>query len=411
MAILGTTLYRGTLDAHLIARDSATGELLWDVEVGSPKNGLSITAAPLAVKNLVITGVAGGEFAIEGYLDAYDSQSGDLVWRLNTIPAPGEPGHDTWDGDSWRMGGAPTWMTGSYDPDLELLYWGVGNPAPEFNGDERAGDNLYTNSLLAIDVNTGVLQWHFQFTPHDLHDWDANQVPVLVDAEFNGEQRKLILTANKNGFGYVLDRETGEFLLAHEVATQTWAEGISPVGRPLRKPGIAPSAEGTLIRPSPGGGANWWPPSYNPLTGLVHYSVSDSEALYFKGTPVFEEGAQYLGSGFQMPAGSSPILAIRAFRAGTSDLVWEYKSEPRERWPAIGGSLATAGRLVFFGDKEKFIALDGETGRILWSVNLGGIVHAAPISYALNGKQYISVAAGRSLFTFALPDNKVQPAH
>ena len=208
-------------------------------------------------------------------------------------------------------------MTGSYDPALNLLYWGVGNPAPEFNGDERTGDNLYTNSLLAIDVDTGKLRWHFQFTPHDLHDWDANQVPVLVDMKIDGLQRKLLLTANKNGFGYVLDRETGEFLLAHEIATQTWADGFSPDGRPIRKHGTTPSNEGTLVRPSPGGGANWWPPSYNPLTGLIHYSVSDSEALYFKGQPDFEEGAQYLGSGFQMPAGSRHILAIRAYEAGT----------------------------------------------------------------------------------------------
>ena len=264
LAILGDRLYMGTLDSHLIALDAKTGALIWDVEVADYRAGYSITVAPLAVKDKVIVGIAGGEFGIRGFLDAYDAKTGKRVWRFYTVPGPGEPGNETWEGESWKTGGAPTWVTGSFDPELNLIYWGTGNPGPDYNGEVRKGDNLYSDCVIALDADTGKLKWYFQFTPHDVHDWDATQIPVLVDAEFRGHQRKLMLWANRNAFFYLLDRETGEFLLAKAFARQTWAERIDEKGRPVRKPKTSPTSEGTLVHPAVEGGTNWYSPSYSP---------------------------------------------------------------------------------------------------------------------------------------------------
>lgn len=405
VAVYGDKVYSGTLDAHLIALDIKTGKLVWDIEVADSAVGFSITAAPLALNNMIVVGVSGGEFGIRGFVDAYDAVTGKRIWRTYTVPATGEPGNNTWSGDSWRTGGGPTWMIGSFDPKLNLVYWGVGNPAPDFDGDQRLGDNLYTNSVIALDADSGKLKWHFQFTPHDEHDWDANQVPVLVDTEFQGKPRKLLLTANKNGFGYVLDRNTGEFLFAHETAKQTWAVKIDSQGRPVKKPNIGPSTEGTLLYPGVAGAANWWPPSYSPATHLFYVPLLERASLYFNSPVEFEKGQKFTGSAGQPVSGLPHYTAIRAFVPGNDQPKWEFKLPPRHNWASIGGTLATAGNLVLFGDRDLFFALDAANGDKLWSINLGSPVHAAPMTYRSLGKQQITVAAGRSLFTFGLPDD------
>jgi alcohol dehydrogenase (cytochrome c) len=403
VGIKGHRVFRGTLDAHLTARDSRTGKLLWDVEVGKADSGYSITSAPLVVKDMVVTGVAGGEFGIRGYIDAYDAVSGERIWRTYTVPAPGEPGNETWSGNSWKTGGGPTWMTGSYDPELDLIYWGVGNPSPDFNGDDRKGDNLYTNSVLAIAADTGEIKWFFQFIPHDLHDWDANSVPILLDTVYGGEPRKMLIAHNKGGFGYALDRETGEFISAYEIAEQTWADGVDSGGRPIKKDGIYPSSTGTYVRPSAGGAANWWPSSFNPLTGLVYVPIREGGSIYFKSPTEPEEGEMVLGSVATQPSGGDLYPVVRAFKAGTGERVWEFKMPSRVNWNPIGGTVTTAGYVVFFGDKEFFYGLDAETGRELWKINLGGAIVSAPITYlAGDGKQYIAVVAGRSVYGLAI---------
>ncbi|HSH74139.1 MAG TPA: PQQ-binding-like beta-propeller repeat protein, partial [Longimicrobiales bacterium] len=270
VAILGDRLFMSTLDAHLVAIDARTGTLLWDAEVASAENGYSKTAAPLVVGDKVVTGIAGGEFGIRGFVDAYDVETGERVWRFWTIPGPEHPDNATWSGDSWMTGGSATWMTGSYDPELDLVYWGTGNPGPDWNGDVRLGDNLYSDAVVALDADTGELVWYFQFTPHDEHDWDSTQIPLLADTDFAGEERKLILWPNRNAFFYVIDRETGQFLLGQPYARQTWAERIDEDGRPIRIPGTFPTVEGTTVSPSIGGGSNWWSPSYSPRADLTY---------------------------------------------------------------------------------------------------------------------------------------------
>src|SRR5258705_1203491 len=262
VAILGDTLYMGTLDAHLVAIDARNGHLLWNIPVADVKLAYSITMAPLVVKDKVIVGVGGGEFGIRGFIAAYDAKTGKEVWRFNTIPGPGEPGHETWSGDDWKNGGASVWNTGSYDPALNLTYWGIGNPGPDWNPDQRPGDNLYSDSVVALDPDTGKLKWHFQFTPHDVHDWDSVQVPVLADTPFQGRVRKLMLWANRNGFFYVLDRITEEYLSGHPFVKQTWAKEIDAKGRPVRIPNMLPTREGIAVWPGVTGGQNWYSPSF-----------------------------------------------------------------------------------------------------------------------------------------------------
>ena len=260
VAILGETLFMSTLDAHLVAIDARTGNLLWDAEVAEHSSGYSKTAAPMIVKDKVVTGIAGGEFGIRGFIDAYDAATGELAWRAYTIPGPGEFGNDTWSGDSWKTGGSATWITGAYDPDLNLVYWGTGNPGPDWNGDARLGDNLYSDSALALNGDTGEIEWYFQFTPHDVHDWDAIQVPILADIEFQGQERKVMMWANRNAFFYTIDRATGEFLMGKPFATQTWAEGLDVNGAPIRVPGLFPTYEGIMVSP--------------PITCLLYTSPS-----------------------------------------------------------------------------------------------------------------------------------------
>jgi alcohol dehydrogenase (cytochrome c) len=400
VALLDETVFVGTLDAHLVALDAKSGAVRWDKVIAENATGYAITVAPLAINGKVIVGTSGGEAGIRGFLDAYDVKTGERVWRFWTIPGPGEAGHETWAGDSWKTGAGATWLTGSYDPELNLLYWGVGNPGPDWNGDARAGDNLYTCSVVALDASSGERKWHFQFTPHDTHDWDANQIPVLLDGMVAGRQRKLLATANRNAFYYLLDRETGEFLLGTPYARQTWAKALDERGRPIGLPNTEPSLEGTLAYPSLQGATNWFSPSYNPLTRLFYVPVREMGAYYFKGEAKYVPGTEFMGGGEQPLLGDEAYGAVRALDVFTGKLKWEFRLHS----PLWSGVLSTAGGLVFGGTNEgNLFALDAETGKALWDFQTGGAVRSNPISFSVDGRQYVAAAAGFSVFVFALP--------
>ncbi|HEY2930248.1 MAG TPA: PQQ-dependent dehydrogenase, methanol/ethanol family [Acidobacteriota bacterium] len=400
LAILDDALFLGTYDAHLVALDLQTGKARWDVTVADYKLGHTITVAPLAVKDKVIVGIAGAEYGIRGFLDAYDAKTGKRVWRYWTIPGPGEPGHKTWQGESWRTGGASTWVTGSYDPELNLIYWGTGNPAPDWNGDDREGDNLYSCSLLALDADTGKLRWYFQFTPHDVHDWDSNQVPVLIDVAAGGRTRKLVAQANRNAFYYVLDRESGEFLCGAPYVKQTWARGLDARGRPMVLPNTDPTPEGRLVYPGLGGGTNWFSPSYSPRTGLFYvHAQEDYAQVYYKLKTPYKPGEQFEGGGAHNVAGVEPYGVVKALESETGKLRWEFKLHAL----SSAGLLSTGGGLVFGGNREgNFFALDAETGKPLWHFQTGGEVGANPVSFLVDNKQYVAIAAGRALFAFVV---------
>ena len=402
VAILGETLYMSTLDAHLVALDARTGNLRWDVEVANYAAGYSKTAAPLIVKDMVVTGIAGGEFGIRGFIDAYDAETGERIWRTYAVAGPGDPNVSTWADDSWRTGGAATWLTGSYDPDLELIYWGTGNPGPDWNGDVRLGDNLYSDSALALDADTGDISWWFQFTPHDVHDYDSIQIPILADIEYQGSQRKVMMWANRNAFYYTIDRTDGDFMVGKPYALQTWAQGLDADGRPIRVPGMAPTYEGVVVSPSIGGGTNWFSPAYNPDTGLFYVNAFDGEQEFFKRDEDYEEGERFTGGGGQYV---QPIdtysSAIRAINPATAEIEWEFPIQPR----STSGIMSTAGGLLFSGSVDGyFYALDAENGRELWNISLGARVHAAPMTYAVDGQQFVTIAAGNVVYTFALGD-------
>ncbi len=402
VAILGETLYMSTLDAQLAAIDARTGNLRWATQVAPYQSGYSKTAAPLIVKDRVVTGIAGGEYGIRGFVDAYNPETGALDWRTDTIPGPDNPDVQTWAGESWRTGGSASWITGAYDPDLDLVYWGTGNPGPDWNGDVRLGDNLYSDSVLALDGTSGNMDWYFQFTPHDVHDWDAIQVPILADIEYEGRTRKVMMWANRNAFYYTLDRETGEFLVGKPYALQTWAEGLDETGRPIRLPDTFPTEEGVVVSPGIGGGTNWWSPAYSPQTGLFYVNAFDGEQRYYKRNEDYVEGESFMGGGGEnLRPNETYHSAIRAIDPATGDRRWEFPTKPR----SSAGITTTAGNLVFSGTVEGyFFALNAETGEELWHTSVGGRVHSAPMTYAVDGKQYVTIAAGNVVFTFGLRD-------
>ncbi len=403
VAILDETLFMSTLDAHLVAIDARTGNVLWDVEVADYQAGYSKTAAPLIVKDKVVTGIAGGEFGIRGFIDAYDPVTGELEWRTYAIPGPDEPGNDSWSGDSWKTGGAATWLTGSYDPDLNLIYWGTGNPGPDWNGDLRLGDNLYSDSALALNGDTGEIAWHFQFTPHDVHDYDSIQVPILADIQYQGSSRKVMMWANRNAFFYTIDRATGEFLEGKPYATQTWAQGLDPNGRPIRVPGMAPTYEGILVSPPIVGATNWYSPGYSQQTGLFYVTSFDGEQEFFKRDEEYEEGERFTGGGgrYKQPMDAFHS-SIRAINPATAEVEWEFPIMPR----SSAGITTTAGGIVFTGSADGyFFALDASSGEELWHISLGARVHAAPMTYAVAGKQYVTIASGNVVYTFGLRED------
>jgi alcohol dehydrogenase (cytochrome c) len=396
LAVLGSTLFLGTLDAHLVALDIATGAVRWDAEVADYKTGYSITSAPLALKNLVITGVAGGEFGIRGFIDARDAANGEEIWRFYTVPQPGQPGIDTWESDSWRTGGSPTWLTGSFDPEMNLIYWPTGNPSPNFEGKARKGDNLYSNSVLALDADHGTLRWYFQFTPHDVFDWDATEILVIFDRNIAGKRTRYLAQANRNGFYYLLDRERGLLHLALPFAEQTWAKKIDSSGRPVFNPAANPTERGTVVYPSVGGATNWESPSYSPLTGLFYVSALDWGGVFYEGHSEYHPGELFPGGATQFFTNVRPQAAVRALNAMTGERQWEYRN------PAfiISGLLSTAGGIVFGGQDEKFFALDATAGRELWHIGAGGPIRAAPITFLCEGKQMVTIAAGHDILTF-----------
>ncbi len=397
-AMQGNKLFKVDLQGTLLAMDSQSGAVLWQTALDDYKKGYSATAAPLIVKNLVVTGMAGAEFGTRGFIDAYDANTGKRVWRFYTVAAEGERGGDSWAGDSWKRGGGSTWVTGTYDPELNLIYWGTGNPGPDLNGEARRGDNLYTCSIVAIDADTGKLKWYYQFTPHDLHDWDAISDPIPMDLTLNGRTVKAVVQANRNGFFYALDRATGKLLLTKAYTKVTWADGIGPDGRPILIAGQDPSEEGNRTCPGMGGGHNWQATAYSPQTGLYYFTTSDRCMLFYKTDQTFIEGQWYQAStvGRDEP-GSGRILAVDP-KTGNATWQFEMVSTP------TAGLLTTAGGLVFTGDAEGYlIAFDARSGKVLWKFQTGGTVIAPPISYSVNGRQYIAVAAGQTMLTFALP--------
>ena len=417
LAILGDTLFMGTIDAHLVAIDAKNGKPLWNTTVAKAESGYALTHAPLVVKDKVIVGTAGGEYGIRGFIAAYDVRTGKEMWRFHNIPEPGEPGHETWGGDSWKTGGGSVWVTGSYDASTNLTYWGIGNPGPDWNGDSRPGDNLYTDSVVALDADTGKLKWYYQFSPHDEFDYDAVQVPVLADMQWAGKDgvkrpRKVMMWANRNGLFYVLDRTSGEFLLGKPFVEVNWMNGFDEKGRPMRVTGKVPSAEGTLIYPGNQGGTNWYSPSYSPHTGLFYIPTwANYSSIYVKGKDDdYVEGRRYAG-GF--PRSAIPFGrggqnfrkeeegygAVRAVDPATGERKWEFKMND----VTDAGILTTASDLLFSGGREGyFYALDARTGALLWKATVGGAVASGTMTYSVNGRQYVGVAAGNSLFTFAL---------
>jgi alcohol dehydrogenase (cytochrome c) len=411
LAMLGDTLFMGTIDAHLIAIDAKTGRPIWNREVAKAASGYALTHAPLVVKDKVIVGTAGGEFGIRGFIAAYDAKTGKEVWRFHNIPEPGEPGHESWKNDGWMHGGGSVWVTGSYDAESNLTYWGIGNPGPDWNGDPRPGDNLYTDSVVALDADTGKLKWYYQFSPHDEFDYDSVQIPVLADMQWKGRPRKVMLWANRNGLFYVLDRATGEFLQGKPFVEVNWMNGFDEKGRPMRVAGKVPTRNGTLIFPGNQGGTNWYSPSYSSRTGLFYIPTwGDYSSIYVKNDQEYEEGKNYGGGRPRSPETvARPPLntrkdgesfgAIRAMDPQTGERKWEFKMAD----VTDAGILTTDSDLLFSGGREGFFyALNARNGELLWKTTLGGQLQSGPMSYSVNGRQYVSVNAGSSLFVFAL---------
>jgi alcohol dehydrogenase (cytochrome c) len=402
VALRGDRLFVATDDARLLALHRATGQLLWETRMADYREHYGATGAPLVVGDLVVSGVSGGDEGARGFVAAFDSATGKEVWRFWSVPAPGEPGSETWKGKAIQHPCAATWLTGSYDPATNLLFWTTGNPCPDYNGAERIGDNLWSNSVVALDPATGRMRWHYQFTPHDLNDWDAVQTVVAVDAPFLGRERQLLLQANRNGFFYVLDRATGKLLLAEPFVTKmNWAKRIGPDGRPERIPGMEPSVRGTVICPSVVGATNWMSPAYNPDTGLFYVMALEQCGIYRKSAVWFEPGQSFYGGSTRKVPGEAGRKYLRAIDVQTGRVAWEHEQVgTAESW---GGVLATASGLVFFcEDGGSFAAADARTGGLLWHFQANTDWHASPMAYAVGTDQFIAVAGGGSIFAFGL---------
>lgn len=396
------SVYTETDDAHLLCLDARSGSLLWDVEYAEKEKHYGATSAPLVVKDEVVVGTSGGDSGVRGFLAAYDASTGKLKWRFWTIPGPGELGASSWPGDSYLHGGGTTWMPGTYDPELNTLYWTTSNPAPDFVGETRPGDDLYTDCVLALNPDTGELKWHFQFTPHDLYDYDANETPVLVDRNENGTASHLLLQANRNGFLYVLDRMNGRFLRANPFAEKlNWATAIDSSGHPVLS-GKIPTAEGTDICPGINGATNWFSPSYNPQTGLLYVMAFEACDLYVAKPRPFAKGETYYDTGTKHPPEEHAQKILLALSVTDGKAAWrDPQVGPGDSW---AGTMTTAGGLVFFGDDSgSFVAVDAKSGATLWHFNTGQRISASPMTYAVDGRQYVVIAAGSDVFSFALP--------
>ena len=395
-------IYAETDNAHLMCLDSRSGNLLWDVAYAEGNKNYGATSAPLVVKDKVIVGTSGGDDGVRGFVAAYDAASGKLAWRFWTIPGPGEPGSDSWPGELYKHGGGTTWMPGTYDPQLNTLYWGTSNPSPDFDGAVRPGDDLYTDCVLALDPDTGKLKWHFQFTPHDLYDYDATETPVLIDTTYRGKPRKLMVQANRNGFFYVLDRTDGKFLSAVPfVEKLNWASGVDAQGRPIRT-GVQPSEKGTRTCPGFMGATNWFSPSYDPASKLFFFIADEDCTIYLLKPENFKEGQTYYATGARHSTTDQGQKILLAYGLESDKPAWRYVQSGVGYSSA--GTMTTAGGLLFFGDNaQSFEAVDPRSGKPLWHFNTGQSIHASPMSYAVLGKQYVAVAAGSDIFSFALP--------
>ena len=398
LAILGDKVFLGTLDAHVIALDAKTGNVVWDVVAADYGTGHSFTVAPLAVKDLVVIGVSGGEYGVRGFIDAYDAATGKRRWRFYTVPGPGEPGNETWEGDSWKVGGAPAWNTGTYDVVTNQIFWPTGNPAPSNRGEGRAGDNLYSNTLLALNTDTGKLNWYFQFTKHDEHDWDATQVPVIIDTAGG---KHLIAQANRNGFFYVIDRTTGKLLSANAYGQTTWSDAKDAEGRPVANQNASPTLEGHTVCPGALGTTNFMAPTYDPQTGLFYVTARDQCDIFSTAPQPYEAGHAYYGSAYFPSEEAKPYRGfLKAIDPATGQVKWKFEHTS----PTWSGVLSTAGGLVFTGDAEgNFIAMDAAAGKPLWHFQMGGAVYAAPMAFAVDGKEYVAIAAGSAVYAFGLP--------
>jgi len=401
VAIWHSHVFMETDNAHLLCLDARSGNLLWAVAYTDGNRNYGATSAPLLVKDKVIVGTSGGDDGVRGFVSAFNAESGKLVWRFWTIPAPGEPGSESWPGSAYLHGGGTTWMPGTFDPESNTIFWGTSNPAPDFNGDTRPGDDLYTDCVLALDADTGKLKWHFQFTPHDLYDYDATETPVLVDADYQGARRKLLVEANRNGFFYVLDRTNGKFLSAVRFAEKlNWAKEIDAKGRPVLT-GVVPTEKGTRVCPGFSGATNWYAPSYNPSTGLFYFLASENCSIYLRGVEKFVPGRTFYATGAKRSPSDSAKKILLAYDFSTSKPAWKYPQAGTGR--SNGGTMTTDGGLVFFGDDaQSFEAVDARTGAPLWHFHTGQTITASPMSFAANGTQYVAIAAGSDVFCFRL---------
>jgi alcohol dehydrogenase (cytochrome c) len=402
VGIWHSRIYMETDNAHLLCLDARSGHLLWDVPYTDGDPNYGATSAPLVVKDKVLVGTSGGDDGVRGFVAAYDAETGKEAWRFWTIPAPGEFGSSSWPGDAWKHGGGTTWMPGTYDPELNTVYWGTSNPAPDFDGDPRPGDDLYTDCLLALDADTGKLKWYFQFTPHDLFDYDATETPMLVDTMFRGQKRKLVVEANRNGFIYVLDRRDGAFLFATRFAEKlNWASGIDQNGRPIRTD-AQPSEKGTRICPGMVGATNWYSPSFSPDTSMLYFIALESCDIYSKKPQEFQRGKTYYSTGVLRSPGDHNQKILLAYALESGKPAWRYVQAGEGHSSA--GTMTTAAGLVFFGDDTRsFEAVEARTGKPLWHFNTGQSIAASPMSYAVGTKQYVAIAAGSDVFSFRLP--------
>jgi alcohol dehydrogenase (cytochrome c) len=418
VAMLDNILYMGTLDAKLLALDARTGRKLWEVVMAEYKNGYSITMAPLIVKDKVLVGIGGGEYGVRGFMAAFDAKTGKELWRFYTIPGPGERGHETWKTDAWKTGGGPVWLTGTYDPTLNLTYWGVGNPGPDWNAEQRPGDNLFTDSVIALDPDTGRLRWHFQFTPNDAYDYDSVQVPVLADLDWNGTPTKVMMWGNRNGFFYVLDRATGKFLLGKPFVKVNWASGLDSNGRPIQ----TKQPPGQPTWPGNQGATNWYSPSYSPRTGLFYLSAWENYATIYAPAPVeYQAGRYFLGGIFTVYGpvpNATPMPTVRrgpindwTEAVGTGAVLALDPKTGERKWAFTmtdvtdAGILTTASDLLFTGGREGYFqAIDARSGQLIWKASLGAQIVSAPVSYMVDGKQYVSVISGNNLVAFGLRD-------
>jgi alcohol dehydrogenase (cytochrome c) len=401
-SVAGDRLFMVTDHAHLIALNKFTGALLWETEMADWHQNYNATGSPLPIDNLVVTGTSGGDEGVRGFVAAFDQATGKEVWRWWTTPNRGEPGSETWQGKGLDHPAGTTWMTGTYDPSLGLIYWTVGNPGPDLIGDDRLGDNLYTDSVVALDAKTGAMKWHFQFTPHDVWDYDAEETPALVDTTWQGQPRKLLVQANRNGYFYVLDRTNGKFLSGWQfVKNVTWASGLDANGRPMRVPNMEPTLEGRRVCPSLDGASNWYSTSFNPATSLYYVQTNDKCGIFTKVPADWEAGKGFMGGSFA-PAPEPAQRLLRAIDVRNGKTIWELpQTGTVNSW---GGVLSTASGVVIFGeDSGALMAADASTGKPLWSFQTNALWKASPMTYMFDNKQYVAVAAGSNIIAFGLP--------